>query len=137
MGIDIERIDFLRLQRSLLYATGGVALTGVDKSFCRHGTGVDCYVNGDVAAGWTSESESKMGWIAGGGWQVPLGPHAAAKAEYLYANFGSLGISNGVISNEVKFSQHILRAGISFGFFGGEASKPPVGSFWSSSEAIR
>jgi opacity protein-like surface antigen len=116
MGIDIERIGFLRLQRSLLYATGGAAFTTADKSFCRHGTGVDCYVNGDVGVGWTSESESKMGWIAGGGMQFPLGPHAAAKAEYLYANFGSLGISNGVISNEVKFSQHILRAGSALDF---------------------
>jgi opacity protein-like surface antigen len=44
--------------------------------------------------------------------------HASTKLEYLYSNFGRLSFANGPISNSIHFSEHVLRAGISFGFSG-------------------
>jgi outer membrane immunogenic protein len=62
--------------------------------------------------------ETRTGWTAGGGIEIPLAPHASARVEYLYANFGSLSFANGPISNHINFSEQMLRAGISFGFAG-------------------
>jgi lipid A 3-O-deacylase len=117
MGIDVQQIDILHVQRLLLYATGGAAFTRVAKGTCNHATD-RCYINGEVADGWITEGGSRIGWTVGGGVEIPLAAHAAAKFEYLYADFGRIDFGNGRISNEVNFCEHILRAGISFGFDG-------------------
>jgi opacity protein-like surface antigen len=114
----ISRSTFdLQAQRLLLYATGGAAFTRVGKSYCN--PAIDkCYINGDVGGGWITEGGLRTGWTAGGGIEIPLAPHASARVEYLYANFGGLSFANGPIRNDISFSEHVLRAGMSFGFSG-------------------
>jgi outer membrane immunogenic protein len=118
VGIDLEQIDFYRLQRMLVYATGGAAFTRIEKSYCNHATD-PCYVNGEVAGGWSAADGNRIGWTVGGGVAIPLAANASAKIEYLFANFGKFSFSNGRIGNDVTFFEQILRAGISFGFAGG------------------
>jgi outer membrane immunogenic protein len=115
IGVNLDQV--LYVQRLLLYVTGGGAFTRVGKSYCNHPTD-KCYVNGDVAGGWVTEGGTKTGWTAGGGVEIPLSPHASAKFEYLYANFGNLSFANGPVRNDISFSEQVLRAGISFGFAG-------------------
>ena len=115
IGVNVDQV--FHVQRLLLYATGGAAFTRVGKSYCN--SVIDkCYINGEVGGGWITEGGIRTGWTAGGGIEIPLAPHASARVEYLYANFGNLSFANGPIRNDIRFSEHVLRAGMSFGFSG-------------------
>jgi len=71
----------------LFYATGGLALTTITYEHVYNGSPV-----GTIEQ--TSTSETKAGWTAGGGVELSRG-NWSLKAEYLYADFGSID-TNGV-----------------------------------------
>jgi opacity protein-like surface antigen len=114
MGVDLHGVPVA--QRLLLYVTGGAAVRQAHKSWCNPATDA-CFAGpGDVAGGWVTEGGTKSGWIAGAGIEVPLAPHASARAEYLFADFGTFSFVNGPIRHDITSHQHILRAGLSFGY---------------------
>jgi outer membrane immunogenic protein len=100
--------------RALIYATGGLAVTNVryNESF------------NDVFA--TSENSSisanKTGWTAGGGLEYAMTNNWSAKAEYLYANFGSVNSAVHAINapvtfhHEARLTTNIVRAGLNYKF---------------------
>jgi outer membrane immunogenic protein len=69
----------------LLYATGGVALTTLNYShaFRANGGGFNGIFEN------ASFSETKIGWTAGGGYELPIGPNVSLKTEYLFTAFSS------------------------------------------------
>jgi outer membrane immunogenic protein len=107
---------------SLLYATGGLAVTKVDyhAQFSDTGGGAseDAFVN-----------KAKYGWVGGFGIAFP-GPseHFSVKAEYLYTDFGRLTMTSSNLTaftppvafpaNEFTHSMalhaHVIRAGIDY-----------------------
>jgi opacity protein-like surface antigen len=113
LGVDLHGVPVV--QRLMLYATGGAAVRQAHKSWCNPATDA-CFIAGDVAGGWVTTGGTKSGWIAGVGLEVPLAPHASARAEYLYADFGTFSFVNGPIRHDITSHQHILRAGLSFGY---------------------
>lgn len=69
--------------RVLVYGTGGLATTNINYQARFSDTWGPATENGGVKKDLT-------GWVAGGGAEVKVGGHASLKAEYLYANFGSV-----------------------------------------------
>ena len=101
--------------RSLIYATGGAAISRISNGYCPNAS-VQCYIRPaiDIGGGWSDQGAVRTGWTAGGGLEVPLARTVSAKFEYLYVDFGSFGFTNGAVSNEISFSEHILRTGLNF-----------------------
>jgi outer membrane immunogenic protein len=107
---------------SLLYATGGLAVTKVDYqaqfSDTFAGASEDAFVN-----------KAKYGWVGGFGIAFPgPGEHFSMKAEYLYTDFGKLTMTSSNLTaftppaafpaNEFTHSMalhaHVIRAGIDY-----------------------
>jgi lipid A 3-O-deacylase len=103
--------------RSLVYVTGGGAFSRIANSYCPNAS-VQCYVrpNMDIGGGWMEQVSVRTGWTAGAGIELPLAPRVTAKFEYLYVDFGRFSFTNGAVSNEISFSEHILRTGINLKF---------------------
>ena len=100
--------------RTLLYATGGLAVTDVhfDDSF------IDTF--GD--AGSSSVSKVKAGWAFGGGLEYAMWNNWSVKAEYLHLDFGSVSSSNVVIvcapncaqTHTVNLKSDVVRLGLNY-----------------------
>jgi opacity protein-like surface antigen len=103
--------------RSLIYATGGAAFSRIANGYCLNAS-VQCYVrpNMDIGGGWSDQGAVRTGWTAGAGIELPLAARVTAKFEYLYVDFGRFGFTNGAVSNEISFSEHILRTGMNLKF---------------------
>jgi outer membrane immunogenic protein len=78
----------------MAYATGGLALTrlGVSNSFS------DSVLFPPGAAGSANASETKAGWVIGGGLEWALTNNWSVKAEYLFMDFGKV-TATGTILN--------------------------------------
>lgn len=93
--------------RFLVYGTGGAAFTDVVNGYCLS----QC----SSAGVYFDQPQTRLGWTAGGGIEVPLAPNATIKLEYLYVDFGDLSFSNAAAANEeLTFSEQIIRAGMNF-----------------------
>ena len=111
----------LAFDRSLLYLTGGLAITNLryTQSFedllASHGIG------------GSSASKTQLGWTVGGGWEYALTNSWSVKGEYLYAQFSSVGavgsiatvniapFSNG-LQGTADLKTHIVRVGANYHF---------------------
>ena len=116
IGTDIQ-IPFVA-KRSLIYGTGGVAISRIASGYCVHAS-IQCYTGParDIGGGWAVDAAIRSGWTVGAGVEFPMTPVVSAKFEYLYVDFGKLGFTNnGAISDELSFSEHILRSGLNFKF---------------------
>jgi outer membrane immunogenic protein len=100
----------------LLYATGGLAVGGVnyrDSEFFS--------INGQVFA--ASSSATRTGWTAGGGIERALPGGWSVKAEYLfvdlghtnYTSVGSINPANSIVHNH-SFNENIVRLGLNYNF---------------------
>lgn len=93
--------------RFLVYGTGGAAFTDVTNGYCLS----QCATGG----AYSDQPQTRVGWTAGGGVEVPLAPNATAKLEYLYVDFGDLSFSNTAAVNEqLTFTEQVIRAGMNF-----------------------
>jgi outer membrane immunogenic protein len=81
----------------MAYATGGLALTrlGVSNSFSDNVIGSGLTSN---AAGSANGSETRAGWVVGGGLEYALVNNWSIKAEYLFMEFGKV-TATGTIFN--------------------------------------
>ena len=116
IGTDIQ-IPFVA-KRSLIYGTGGVAISRIASGYCVHAS-IQCYTGParDIGGGWAVDAAIRSGWTVGAGVEFPMTPVVSAKFEYLYVDFGKFGFTNnGAISDELSFSEHILRSGLNFKF---------------------
>jgi outer membrane immunogenic protein len=115
------RIGYTVLLDLLLYATGGLALT----DFTFSSSYSDNANNGIVfgGTGFGERSEVKAGWVVGGGGEWLLDGRWSVKAEYLYLDFGSMGVavptSNSPAFTQTMFvdadlSAQVARVGINY-----------------------
>lgn len=134
-SIDEIRYDWLATVRAragftanrlLVYVTGGLALTqiNISKSFswdfidgCPLLGGLNnCHVGGN--------NQTRAGWTLGGGLEYAVANNWSIKAEYLYADFGSvsyrttnIGIGpSQTADHSVKSQLHVLRVGLNYKF---------------------
>lgn len=104
----------------LLFATGGVTLTHaqVDQTFTQ--------LNVTYQSRGLSEDKMLVGWTVGGGMEYALSKGWSLKAEYLYADLGTIEKNNVTGSpasvaayrtnNKAELSSHILRIGTAWHF---------------------
>jgi len=100
----------------LLYGTGGLAVT--DPQF--NSAKTDTFAQNEAA----SFSTTRVGWTIGGGGEYALGNGWSLKAEYLYADFGSVSVAGfeplpggGItFTHNVPLTTNIVRGGINFKF---------------------
>jgi outer membrane immunogenic protein len=89
--------------RILVFATGGLALTNLQLVLTQTGSG------NDVIAGWT----------IGAGVEFAFADNWTAKAEYLFADFGTTKCFSQSIcpTAGVSLSENIIRGGINYKFY--------------------
>lgn len=121
------RIGWLVNDRTMLYTTGGVAITKLE--FDQFFAEVPFTPTPEIA----SLSKTKLGWTLGAGFAVALTSNWVVKGEYLFTHFsaenaaGTLANANGVsalpgfvdgatFNNSLKLDIHMLRAGINYKF---------------------
>jgi outer membrane immunogenic protein len=114
------------VDRTLFYATGGLALTDVKLS--------SSYVDGTGQNEAASLSKTRAGWTAGAGIEHAFTREWSAKVEYLYSDFGKQsttgplftgpGPATGVIAHDTDFKTNTLRGGLNYHFGG-----PSVGRY--------
>lgn len=138
------RLGALAMQNTLFYATGGLAVGGVQASTNISGSfGVRPYPVGEDPAGpdyvqsWNSHASAnsvKLGWALGGGVEHKINNSPwSIKAEYLYYDLGSVQIANNIDPtlvglgrgsnedgvtkiNKFKINGNIIRAGVNYAF---------------------
>ncbi len=94
--------------RTLYYATGGLALMDVDLS-----------VTPTAAAAVpppASDSDVLLGFAIGAGIEHSFSPQWSAKVEYLYMNFESDSLAAAPASARIEPELHVVRAGINYHF---------------------
>jgi hypothetical protein len=106
------------IDRSLLYVTGGLAVTNISYT--------QTYADTLFAAvGSSSASQTKSGWTIGAGWEYAFTNNWSAKIEYLYAQFSSLDAIGGIVSTtggtnvlhgSVDLRENIVRVGLNYRF---------------------
>ena len=111
--------------QTLVYVTGGLALSKISLSQSYS----DNINFGNLTGGSvsTSGSQTKAGWVVGGGIEQALANNWSLKAEYLYVRFDSLSVPTGVLrtsipgdiakfTNSVDLSSNIVRVGFNYRF---------------------
>lgn len=114
------RLGFLVSDRALIYATGGLAYGKVEHSASATLTAPAPF---GVAAG-SSVSDTKTGYVVGGGIEYAILPKWTIKTEYLYVDLGSIGTTYGatVLGTNINYASHsdltyhLVRAGINYRF---------------------
>jgi outer membrane immunogenic protein len=95
----------------LVYGTAGAAFAGTSVQFCQNGS---CL----------SDSQSRSGWVAGGGVEYAFLGNLSLKAEYLHADFGAhnyfdppvFSAQTGTIINtrKIGLTDDIVRVGLNY-----------------------
>lgn len=111
---NIDWLGSLRLRlgyamdRTLIYATGGLAVGGVDVKVSLDEIGSE------------SESETAWGWTVGGGLEYAVSDALSARIEYRYTDLGNTKVSTDDLDfpGDVEFEHtfHAVRAGLSWHF---------------------
>ena len=107
--------------QTLVYVTGGLALSKI--SFSQSYSDNINFAGLTGGSVSTSGSQTKAGWVVGGGIEQALANNWSLKAEYLYVRFDSLSVPTGVLrdfvpgdiakfTNSVDLSSNIVRVGI-------------------------
>src|SRR6266508_44878 len=77
------------VDRALFYVTGGIATTRLNYSQVNSFTPC-AFINTTISTEAVATSATKAGWTAGGGVEYAVTNNWTVKAEYLYADFGSI-----------------------------------------------
>ncbi|MEJ1160733.1 outer membrane protein [Prosthecomicrobium sp. N25] len=92
--------------RVLVYGTGGVAVANFDS---------DGHGGGKTA----TNSDTRVGWTAGGGLEYALSKNVSLRGEYLYSDFGRNSVSypgTGLGGSKQDLTSHLARLGVNFKF---------------------
>lgn len=107
----------------LVYATGGVAVADVEFSQVTNFPGV--FTNGPDVVGY---DRTRVGWTAGGGFEIALGDQWSATGEYLYVDLGDISETTFTASpfarnntpvpygHNLDLNWHIVRVGLNYRF---------------------
>jgi outer membrane immunogenic protein len=109
-------------QGTLVYVTGGLAVSkiSVAQSYSDNNPSA-----APLAAVSYSNSQTKAGWVVGGGLEHSLGDLWSLKAEYLYVHFDGISAGGRLtdslggyadFSDSVRFSSNIVRVGVNCRF---------------------
>jgi outer membrane immunogenic protein len=107
---DIDWLASLRLRagfamdRALIYATGGLAVGGVEFS---------ASVPEEVDE---SNKDTSWGWTVGGGLEYAFTDDLSGRIEYRYTELDDVEISNDLGDAEIETNIHAVRAGLSWHF---------------------
>ena len=115
------RLGWALTRTTMLYATGGLALTElrVGNAFSTAGL---------VSTGSNSNSRFEAGWTLGGGLETALSRNWTLKGEYLYVDFGritsvagvnrvpAIGNSQNLFATTADLSAHLARLGLNYKF---------------------
>jgi outer membrane immunogenic protein len=119
------RLGWLASPRTLLYLTGGLALTELNVSNSFSDTA------GSLGIGSSSSSKTKVGWTIGGGLEWAAGGPWTIKGEYLYVDLGSTSTSATIVctapgvcaagvsspfDTSAALTASIARLGVNYGF---------------------
>jgi outer membrane immunogenic protein len=98
------------LDRTLIYAKGGVAWGQFDHSSVVHGTV------------YSSRADDRVGWLVGGGLEFAFSPNWSVKVEYNYIDFGAgtyaLADSAGYVAQSVDYNDtvNLVKGGVNYRF---------------------
>ena len=105
----------LAIDRTLVYATAGVAFGHVSHEQAFGGGGVPNFLN--------AEDGLRMGWTIGGGLEHKLGENWSVKADYLYVDLGKSSIETApalgayFVTRSVYDDQlHLINVGLNYHF---------------------
>jgi outer membrane immunogenic protein len=99
----------LAVDRALIYATGGLALADFR------------LMGGPLFGVPTSYNVSRTGWTVGAGVEYAFAPNWTARAEYRYADYGTVSRDIGVIQT-TSLRSHTVRLGVSYLFSTGPSA---------------
>jgi outer membrane immunogenic protein len=126
------RVGFLPDPSVLVYATGGIAWLHVEStSTCS--TGFACGAAG-LSPAVITDARTKTGWTVGGGLEAMLWANWIARAEYRYADFGTVshtdtridaGVAE-VVSYDVRVRTHTATFGLAYKFDGNGPTAPAM-----------
>ena len=102
-GSGRARLGFA-FDRTLVYATGGVAFT--QQSYNRYNT----------AFGASTYNTTAVGWTAGAGVECMIAQNWSARLEYRYSDFGKASFSTPVASLSTRRTENAVRLGVSYHF---------------------
>jgi outer membrane immunogenic protein len=98
--------------RVLFYGTGGAAFAGTAVNIC-------------APRACAGDSQSRTGWVAGGGVEYAVWQNLSLKLEYLHADFGTGRYINPpvttpaggtIVTRDVRLTDDIVRAGLNWRF---------------------
>lgn len=94
--------------RSLLYVTGGAAYGSVTAQLSGNIAN-----SGNPLVGSFAQSDTRLGWTIGAGYEYRFTPQLSGKLEYLYVD---LGANTQLLADSVKFNANIFRGGVNWHF---------------------
>jgi outer membrane immunogenic protein len=124
------RLGFLPHPAVLLYATGGAAWLRIEStSTCNTAAPSGTCAPGVWAPAVISHAQTKAGWTAGGGLEAMLWSNWIARAEYRYADFGTISNTDTrtfpslirVTSYDVAVRTHTVTFGLAYKLDAGPA----------------
>jgi outer membrane immunogenic protein len=91
---------------SMIYVTGGGAYGNITATAAGA-------VPAAGVAGSVAQSDTRLGWTAGAGFEYMFTPNFTGKVEYLYVD---LGTNTQILVDNVKFNTNIVRGGLNWKF---------------------
>ena len=148
LGTVRGRLGYLVTPRLLVYGTGGLTYGDVYATTTTEATRSLYNLGGAFQGdqpfyGTGSQSSTRVGWNAGGGFEWMLSPNWSAKVEGIYYDLGSMNVSTGAVAGanalimrlaggvpaaatagnaDVRFNGIIARAGLNYHFNMGSSS---------------
>lgn len=116
-GTTRVKLGFAPMDYLLLYGTGGLAYGNPSLSVAISSNNAAPPVNS-----FASTSNVHVGWTAGLGAELSVGPRWSVKAEYLYYDLGTNSVSNGytfansTVTTTVNEKGSIVRGGVNYRF---------------------
>ncbi len=122
LGTVRGRLGYLAFDRTMIYATGGLAYGDVEYTANVNG------VQNAALAYAGRRSDTKFGWTIGGGVEYALTNNWTLKGEYLYYDLGKDNVATAgnaaalaalpgvAYTNRVETTGHIVRAGLNYKF---------------------
>jgi outer membrane immunogenic protein len=112
----LTRVGYLVTPNVLVYGTAGTALTRITATTNCSVAGPWCIANRSESDSWT-----KLGWTAGAGVEAAFGANWRARAEYRYADYGTVTqtfFTNTLdsVTADIRLKTHTALVGLAYAF---------------------